>query len=135
MSMENSDQVVPGKRWSLLKAVTGGLLGGVPGLLCWLGGWAPDGGELWFSLAIGVLGVVIGVLLTRPGVSTRRVLKGTAVLMVAKAVPGPLRKPLYDELFREEQATDPLDRGAAEGKQGVNVHPDAAADHGGGEAR
>lgn len=130
--MENSDQANPGKHWSLLKAAAGGLLGGVPGLLCWLGGWAPDGGELWFPLAIGVLGVIVGVLLTRPDVSTRRVLKGTAVLMVAKAVPGPLRKPLYDEVFREEQATggaahpegegrpakEPLDRGATEDQHG-----------------
>jgi len=133
--MENSDQINADKRWSLLKAATGGLLGGVPGLLCWLGGWAPDSGELWFPLAIGVLGVIVGVLLTRPGVSGRRVLKGTAILMVAKAVPGPLRKPLYDGLFREEQATggaahpegegrpatDPLDRGTTEDKQGFHA--------------
>jgi hypothetical protein len=92
----------PVKRWSLIKAAIGGLIGVVPGFVCWYCGWVPANGSIVYPILIGAGGAFVGVLLTRPDVSARRVLKGTAVLMVAKAAPGPLRESLYDELFREE---------------------------------
>jgi hypothetical protein len=96
----------PETRWSLLEAAIGCLIGIVPGFLCWYLGWVPGEGRVLFPFLIGVLGAFSAILLTRPDVSGRRVLKWTVLLMVAKAVPGPLRKPFLDEAKRERDALE-----------------------------
>ena len=103
--MENSEPP-PGKRWTIRKAAIGGFVGVVPGLLCWYGGWGPAGGGILFPVLIGLAGAFVGVTLTRPDVSARRVLKWTAILTVAKAIPGPMRKRIYDEARRERDTLE-----------------------------
>ena len=106
-TMENSGDQVPKKSWKLWKAILGGTLGTIPGIVTWnAGSFAEETGmgQIIFPLVVLFGGVLVGVLLTRPDVSATNVLKGVAVATVARNVPGPMGDHLVQQLFKEDES-------------------------------
>src|ERR1700752_2025255 len=89
-----------------VKSVLGAIVGGLPGLVCW---WGLDYGVAW-AIFIGPMGAFIGFALTLPGVSTKRVLGGTAGMIVAHNTIHSWGERVYDVIAGDDE---PINKAAA----------------------
>jgi hypothetical protein len=82
------------------KSLVGMAAGAVPGIICWT---VLDYGPGW-SVFIGVLGMWIGLALTLPGVSARRVVGKTVEFIVTKNADGAWGEKAYQAIAKEPGA-------------------------------
>jgi hypothetical protein len=85
-------------RQSIMSAL-GGAVGGLPGFLCW---WLLGYGVGW-AVFVAALGVFIGLALTLPGVSGKRILGATAGWVVAHNTGWYWGKKVYETIAGDDQ--------------------------------